>query len=138
MARVVIADSGAITAALSERDEFHDWASAQLHTLRIPLITCDSVFSECFFLLQREPLALHSLYSLIERGILQLEFSLKPHITTAITMMRKYSNLPMSFADASLVRMSELHGDSVVFTIDTDFRTYRRNGRQMIPLIAPW
>ena len=44
----------------------------------------------------------------------------------------------MSFADACLVRMSELHRDSQVFTLDHDFAAYRRNGRERIPLITPW
>ena len=48
-----------------------------------------------------------------------------------------YRNLPMSLADACLVRISELHSRSRVFTTDSDFRTYRRNGRQVIPTLLP-
>jgi hypothetical protein len=51
--------------------------------------------------------------------------------------MRKYRDLPATLADACLVRMSEVHVDSVVFTLDRYFRVYRRNGRQAIPLISP-
>jgi hypothetical protein len=43
----------------------------------------------------------------------------------------------MSFADACLVRMSEIHPSSVVWTLDRDFSVYRQHGRQTIPLITP-
>ena len=43
----------------------------------------------------------------------------------------------MSLADACLVRMAELIDEAVVFTTDSDFRTYRKHGRQTIPLITP-
>ncbi|HNG34544.1 MAG TPA: pilus assembly protein, partial [Blastocatellia bacterium] len=52
-------------------------------------------------------------------------------------LLEKYADVPMSFADACLVRMSELYPDSAVFTLDSDFKIYRRNGRQAIPLIFP-
>ena len=43
----------------------------------------------------------------------------------------------MSLADACLVRLSELHFDCQVFTLDADSRRYRRHGRQVIPLLRP-
>ncbi len=51
--------------------------------------------------------------------------------------MRKYSNVPMSFADACLVRMTELLPDPIVLATDTDFRIYRRHGRQTVPCRLP-
>ena len=43
----------------------------------------------------------------------------------------------MSLAEACLVRMSELRHDSVIVTLDSDFRIYRRNGSQAIPSLMP-
>jgi hypothetical protein len=51
--------------------------------------------------------------------------------------MRKYSNVPMSLADACLVRMTEIHADPIVLTTDTDFRVYRRHGRRVVPCAMP-
>ncbi len=51
--------------------------------------------------------------------------------------MRRYANVPMSLADACLVRMSELAAGCVLFTLDGDFRIYRRHRRQKIPLVIP-
>ena len=52
--------------------------------------------------------------------------------------MLPYKDTPMSFADACLVRMAEIQNDAVIFATDSDFETYRKNGRQTIPLITPW
>ena len=53
-------------------------------------------------------------------------------------LMNQYEDLPMSFADACVVRMTENIADSKVFTLDEDFSVYRKLGRQVIPLIAPF
>ncbi len=75
--------------------------------------------------------------SLVEAGILTIDFSLSNEISAVKALMKKYENVPMSLADACLVRMSELIDNSVVFTADSDFHNYRKNGRQKIPLIIP-
>jgi predicted nucleic acid-binding protein len=52
-------------------------------------------------------------------------------------LMRRYRNRPMSLADACLVRLSEIHTGGEVFTLDTDFRIYRRHGNKVIPVLMP-
>ncbi len=52
-------------------------------------------------------------------------------------LMHRYRNRPMSLADACLVRLSELHSDAEVFTLDSDFRIYRRHGNKVIPVLMP-
>jgi predicted nucleic acid-binding protein len=96
------------------------------------------VFSECFFLLGRTPSGKKVFSSLLERGIVAVDFSFRDQLGDTLRLIQQYRDTPMSFADACMVRMSELHPDSAVFTTDTDFKTYRRNGRQAIPLLAPW
>jgi len=51
--------------------------------------------------------------------------------------MDKYADVPISFADACLVRMTETLNDPVLLTTDADFQIYRRHGRQSIPCIFP-
>jgi predicted nucleic acid-binding protein len=51
--------------------------------------------------------------------------------------MKKFQSVPMSFADACLVRMSELEPRSRILALDSDFRVYRRNRRQAIPTVMP-
>ena len=52
-------------------------------------------------------------------------------------LLRKYADVPMSVADACLVRMAEVTAHSTVLTLDRGFRVYRKHGRQVIPLLMP-
>lgn len=52
-------------------------------------------------------------------------------------MVELYADVPMSLADACLVRMAELHAQSKVFTLDQDFRIYRKHSRHVIPVLIP-
>ena len=138
MAQAVLIDSGAIVAALHKRDSRHLWAKSNLEAFTASCLTCEAVLSESFFLLERTPHGKEALCALLERGILRVEFSLAEHLSEVTRLLRRYHDTPMSYADACLVRMSEMRDGSVIFTTDSDFKTYRKNGRQAIPLIAPW
>ena len=54
-----------------------------------------------------------------------------------LRLMGKYADMPMSLADACLVRMTETFSDPVLLTTDSDFRIYRRHSRQVIPCVMP-
>jgi predicted nucleic acid-binding protein len=73
----------------------------------------------------------------LARNVIQIPFSYTDHADRVHELMRAYSDLPMSFADACLVRMSEVRDDSRVFTVDSDFRVYQRHGTQAIPVLMP-
>ena len=79
-----------------------------------------------------------ALCTLLERKIISVGFSLQDEVTGILRLLRRYDDTPMSLADACLVRMAELIDDSVIFTTDSDFRTYRKHGRQIIPIITPY
>ena len=66
-----------------------------------------------------------------------LTFSLQENLTAVKNLVRHYQNVPMSLADACLVRMSELYPDSSILTLDSDFTIYRKNRNQTIPVIMP-
>lgn len=135
---LVLLDTGPLVAFLSENDAHHDWSAGQWQKVTPPLVTCDSVLAEAVFVLQRERKTTDGLFELLRRGVVKLDFALASEAEAVGTLMRRYAKLPMSLADACLVRMSELHSDSSVFPLDRDFRVYRRHRRQVIPLIAPW
>lgn len=74
----------------------------------------------------------------MERGELICGFDVTAEVASLRRLLKKYRDLPATLADVCLVRMSELHTDSAVFTLDRDFQVYRRNGRQTIPVISPF
>lgn len=125
-------------AVLNDADEHHGWACATFSRLPPPVFTCESVLSEAqFLLLDRggDPL---TVLDWVRRGVINLAFNAEDEIDRLIALQKSYGSLPMNFADACLVRMSELHPRSHVLTTDSHFRIYRRNSRQVIPLLAPW
>ncbi len=138
MASPVLLDAGPLVAALHDRDQCHAWASAQLAAFRDPLLTCEAVVSEAFFLLRGVSGGPAALVSLLERQLVEVRFDFSDEREATLRLMRRYASVPMSFADACIVRMSELHRRSRVLTQDGDFLVYRRHGRERIPLIAPW
>lgn len=74
----------------------------------------------------------------LESGIIRLDFSVEENRADVLNLLRKYADQPMSLADACLVRMAELHDNCQIFTTDRDFLVYRRKGRGVIPLLAPF
>jgi predicted nucleic acid-binding protein len=137
MAKTVLIDSGPLVAALRQRDEHHAWARAHFEAATETFVTCEAVISESLFLLERAKYGKEALCGLLERGIVKVGFSFAGQLAETIRLIRRYNDTPMSFADACLVRMAEQTENSVVFTTDSDFRAYRKNGRQVIPLIMP-
>lgn len=136
MSRATIVDTGPIVALLSDADRWHGWSKEQFARLRAPLLTCEAVVSEAGFVLRGDRQATEALFGLLERGVLELRFALAAEHPAVRALMRRYANVPMSIADACLVRMAELV-NAAVLTMDSDFRIYRRLGRQVIPLVAP-
>lgn len=135
--RSVILDASVLVAILRRWSEHHQWAVAQMRTITTPLLTCEAVLSETYFLLRDIPMSQRVLAEMSESGVFIAALDYEEQKTFVGKLLQKYADVPMSFADACLVRMSELYPDSVVFTLDSDFKIYRRNGRQPIPLIFP-
>ena len=133
----VIVDTGPIVALLNPSDRWHAWSVEQFRVYRTPLLTCDSVISEAAFIVRPHPHGSQALLGLLRQGVIEISFDLQRELQAVDRMMRKYANVPMSLADACLVRMSETIPGSTVCTLDSDFRVYRRNGRQVIPLHVP-
>lgn len=136
-AQRTVVDTGPLVAVLNVNDEHHAWAREVFAKLSPPVFTCEAVLSEIQFLLQErggDPLAV---LVWVRQGVIELAFDAAREIERLLALQRSYRNLPMDFADACLVRMTETHERSIVLTTDSHFRIYRRSGRQVIPLYAP-
>jgi predicted nucleic acid-binding protein len=133
----VVADSGPLVAYFDRDSEHHGWARDRFRELTDPLVTCEPVLTEAMFVLKRGGLDPDLILALVERGELICDFDVPAEAPSLRRLLRKFRDLPATLADVCLVRMSELHADSAVFTLDRDFRVYRRHGRQTIPVILP-
>ena len=137
MKRDVLLDTGPLIAFLNRRDDYGDWVAQQWRQITPPLLTCEAVISEACFLLGEPKGRGDAVMQLLERAVIHIPFHLEEHIQPVKKLLVKYQSLPMSLADACLVRMSELHSSSQVLTLDSDFNVYHKHGRQIIPTIMP-
>lgn len=137
MTRTLV-DCGPLVAFYNRKDRWHHWVWEQMGALSPPLFTCEPVLTEACFLLRRAETTPLVILQAVRQQTLQVDMDVETEVTAIEKLMGRYSDTPMSLADACLVRLSELHADCRVFTLDSDFLRYRRHGRQVIPLLAPW
>lgn len=137
MLQQVIVDTGVLVALIDRRDRYHAWVTEQLTQIVPPLLTCEAVISETWFLLQRVKNGRETLLQLLDRRQVEVQFNLDAELVTVVALLTRYQSVPVSLADAELVRMAELYANSSVFTLDSDFQIYRKNRDRLIPLISP-
>lgn len=133
----VAVDTGPVVALLNRRDQYHAWTKQVMAEFEPPLFTCESVISEACFLLRSVEGGSEAVLGLIAREAVTVEFALAAETRSVLALMRRFKSVPMSLADACLVRMTELVAKSTVLTLDSDFAVYRRNRRQTVPTISP-
>lgn len=129
-----IADTGFIVAFANRNDRHHAWAVGVAEQLTSPLLTCEAVLAEAAFHLENVRLVL----AMVQEGLVELAFDCREHLPQLASLAARYADRHPDLADLCLIRMSELHPRLPVLTVDrTDFRIYRRNKREAIPLICP-
>lgn len=135
MAASTLVDAGFLVALLHRGDAHHGWATGEAARYPPPWMTCEAVLTEAFHLVG--PAGRASLAALVARGAVTVGFALGPEFGPVLKLLEKYADVPMSLADACLVRLTETTPDPVLLTADGDFHIYRRHGRQAIPTAMP-
>ena len=130
-------DTGPLVSFLASGARHHGWTVEQWKKLRPPMLTCEPVLTEAAFLLKRDGRDADALFELPERGVIRVALAVAEEQADLRALMHRYRNRPMSLADACLVRLSEIHPAGEVFTLDSDFRIYRRHGNKVIPVLMP-
>ena len=128
-----IADTGFLVAFARNQDMHHGWAVRVAEQVTEPLLTCESVLAETAFHLRDVGLVLE----MIAEELISLSFDCRDHLPQLAALARRYTDRQPDLADLCLIRMSELYPNHRVITVDQDFRIYRRNKREVIPLISP-
>lgn len=129
-----IADTGFVVAFLNHSDRHHDWASEIGRRVSDPLLTCEAVVAETAFQVESASRVL----GLLQDGFLRIAFDLPKNLDEIVTLADRYRDRKPDLADLCLIRMSELHENLPLLTVDEkDFRIYRRNGRDVIPIVCP-
>ena len=129
-----IADTGLLVALLRENDQFHKWAAEIAKQITWPVLTCEAVLAETAFHLQSSEQVL----GMLKDNVVRLAFDCASQTVPLYELAMRYADHHPDLADLCLVRMSELFPDCAILTVDeSDFRVYRRNKREVIPIICP-
>jgi predicted nucleic acid-binding protein len=129
-----IAYTGFVVAFLNHSDRYHDWASEIGRLVSDPLLTCEAVLAETAFQVE----SVGTVLGLVRTGFLRIAFDLTKNVEEVAALADRYRDRTPDLADLCLIRMSELYDNLPVLTLDEkDFRVYRRNGRDVIPIVCP-
>lgn len=129
----VLADTGLLVALARDKDQFHDWAVEIAKQITWPALTCEAVLAETAYHLQSS----ESVIGMLRDKVVRIAFDCSSHLDHLDDLATRYAVRHPDLADLCLIRMSELFPRHTVITTDEDFRVYRRNKREAIPLLCP-
>ena len=131
-----VMDTGPLVAYFCANEARHSWAVEQFANLTPPVLTCEPVLTETCFLLGRAKQPASRLLDKVRLGALQIGVHLEDEVGAIGELMQRYRNLPMSLADACLVRLAEI-SRLPICTLDSDFEIYRGHRGTILALIHP-
>jgi predicted nucleic acid-binding protein len=122
----VLLDTGPLVALLSENDANHARARRLFGECQPPLRCCEAVVAEACFLIRK----VHSagpaeVIALGRRGVFAVAIAAEEHWASIDGLLRKYSDRPISFADACLIRCAQVHQEPRILTFDGGFGVYK-------------
>lgn len=137
-----IADTGFFLAYLDQADQHYEWAISIAQQYKPPFYACEAVIAEAAYMLysRADVRAVARLLDLVEAGLVKIDFRIEHHTSRIATLLQRYENVPMDYADACIVVMAEQekYREHVILTVDdNDFRIYRRNGREALTINTP-
>jgi predicted nucleic acid-binding protein len=118
-------DAGPLIALFDRNDSYHERAISFLKRNQGSLITTWPVITEVSHMLDFSVKTQVNFLKWINRGGLQI-FDLKfHHLIRIIDLSEKFADVPMDFADATLIVASEAKGITKIASVDSDFYVYR-------------
>lgn len=134
----ILLDTGVIAGCMNRRDRHHARCVTAMANVRQPIVTCEAVIVESFYLLQSIPSAVDDVLENVARGTFQIPFQISTCASAVQQILRKYRDTPADFADACLIHMADELNTGDILTLDSDFLHYRwkrtRRFRMLIPL----
>jgi uncharacterized protein len=128
-----IADTGLLVALARANDQFHEWAIEVAQHVTWPVLTCEAVLAETAFHLRSSQRTM----GMVRDNVVRIAFNCAGHAEALCELATRYADRHPDLADLCLIRMSELYPRHTLITVDEDFRVYRRNKREAIPLLCP-
>ena len=132
---MIVVDTGPLVALFDATDHSHAGCRRILSRLDDRLATTLPVLTEAFHLLQPRARRVSGLIDFIRDGgaaVVPLE---RDGLSRCFDLMQRYADIPMDFADASIVAAAEQMGTDRIFTLDhKHFGIYRlARGHHQVP-----
>lgn len=131
----VLVDTGVIVALLHRTSPRHVDCVAAIANLERPIVTCEAVITESCHLLRRFPGAPDAVMANVEKQMFEIPFQIARSAASVRAIMRKYRDLPASFADACLVQLAGELDIPDILTLDHDFTIYRWGANRRFDLM---
>lgn len=125
-------DAGPLIALFNKNDKYHEAIKAFLKEYKGTLSTSWPVITEVSHMLDFNIQTQIDFLLWIQLGAVNIENISNEDIIRIIELSKKYSDVPMDLADASLVVLSEKLNIKEIITIDSDYYIYRTINKEMI------
>jgi len=136
VAASALVDTGAILALLDRSDRWHTACVGAFRQLRLPLLTSEAVLTELFHLVGDARSEIEAAWKFVRSGALVLGAIEDGELSNLRTLMSRYWDRPMDFADATLVYLAKRESLSIILTVDhADFATYRIGGKRQFRVL---
>lgn len=136
MAGELLLDTGAFVALVDRSEKRHADCVAALEAWTGTIVTTEAVLTETLYLLGPDWGSQKPCLQFFERGAVLLAPSSRASLRRVAVLMERYRNVPMDFADATLVALGEELQTDAVFTLDRrGFSVYRLNQGKTFRLV---
>lgn len=136
MAAELLLDTGAFVALLDRSERRHADCVAALERWSAPIVTTEAVLTETLYLVGPKWQAQQVCLEFFLRGAFVLIPSSRKSLGRVAALMQKYQDVPMDFADATLVVLGEELFTPWVFTLDRrGFLVYRLHGKRPFRIV---
>jgi predicted nucleic acid-binding protein len=133
----ILLDTSVIVGLLDRNDGGHKRCVEAIERIDRPLITCEAVVTESCHLVSHISGAAEEVLRNLEHGMFQISFELFASVGAIGTLMHKYADTPIDFADACLIHMADELNTGDILTLDSDFRHYRWRKTKPFNLLIP-
>jgi predicted nucleic acid-binding protein len=124
-------DTSAILAILDRNDHWHEPCQKAFVQLPVPLLTSEAVLTELFHLADKSRLEPQKVWGFLRSGAIVMGTIENAELPGLQTLMSRYADQPMDFADATLVHLANRESLSAILTVDqAHFATYRLAGKK--------
>jgi uncharacterized protein len=128
-------DTGVIVAVVDRKDPWHASCVEAVREFRPPLLTSVAVLAEVFHLLCRDRVDIEVTWDFLGSGIVAIGPITDADLPHLHSLMSKYGDQPMDFADATLVHLARRESIDTILTLDRDFEAYRIEGRKRFNIL---